>query len=185
MEARVSSELESVLRYARDEAMRTGHYGIGVDHLMLGILRLSDSRISAALTELGADPHELKEYLDAALLRDKPVPWGDAHLTGFTRGADGVLNVSVYESLNSGWPDICPEHLLLAICRTDTCNSRTYLENHGVNHDTLTEYLRTHEAFSHAEKEILPEADEISKAFSKELRKVMGVIPVKSQDIYS
>ena len=39
MEMRISDELNLIVRYAREEAMRTGSYGIGVDHLVLGILR--------------------------------------------------------------------------------------------------------------------------------------------------
>lgn len=36
MEIRISDELNDIIRYARDEAMRTGSYGIGPDHLFLG-----------------------------------------------------------------------------------------------------------------------------------------------------
>ena len=39
MEIKISDELNDIIRYARDEAMRTGSYGIGPDHLFLGILR--------------------------------------------------------------------------------------------------------------------------------------------------
>lgn len=33
MEIKISDELNSIIRYAREEAMRTGSYGIGPDHL--------------------------------------------------------------------------------------------------------------------------------------------------------
>ena len=36
MQIRISEELNTILLYARDEAMRTGSYAIGADHLMLG-----------------------------------------------------------------------------------------------------------------------------------------------------
>ena len=39
MEIKFSPELLCILNYARDEAMRTGSYGIGPDHLFLGIIR--------------------------------------------------------------------------------------------------------------------------------------------------
>lgn len=36
MEIRISGELNDIIRYAKDEAMRTGSYGIGPDHLLWG-----------------------------------------------------------------------------------------------------------------------------------------------------
>ena len=38
MEIKVSDELNGIINYSRDEAMRTGSYGIGPDHLFLGII---------------------------------------------------------------------------------------------------------------------------------------------------
>ena len=43
MEIRISDELNDIIRYAKDEAMRTGSYGIGPDHLFLGVLRHGDN----------------------------------------------------------------------------------------------------------------------------------------------
>ena len=38
MELRISDQLHSIINYSREEAMRTGCYGIAPDHLLLGIL---------------------------------------------------------------------------------------------------------------------------------------------------
>ena len=38
MEIKVTEELNRIINYAREEAMRTGSYGIGPDHLMLGLI---------------------------------------------------------------------------------------------------------------------------------------------------
>ena len=43
MEIKVSEELNFIIRYAGDEAMRTGYYAIGHDHLFLGIIRHGDN----------------------------------------------------------------------------------------------------------------------------------------------
>ena len=39
MEIKISRELNIIINFARDEAMRTGSYGISPDHLLLGIIR--------------------------------------------------------------------------------------------------------------------------------------------------
>ena len=60
MEMKISDELNLIVRYAREEAMRTGSYGIGTDHLVLGILRHADNNACRALRGLGADPEHVK-----------------------------------------------------------------------------------------------------------------------------
>jgi len=52
MEIRISDELNDIIRYARDEAMRTGSYGIGPDHLFLGVLRHGDNAAFRTVTGL-------------------------------------------------------------------------------------------------------------------------------------
>ena len=39
MQIQISDALNGIIKYAREEAMRTGSYGIGPDHLFLGIIR--------------------------------------------------------------------------------------------------------------------------------------------------
>ena len=43
MQLQVSDDLNLVIKYAREEAMRTGSYGIGPDHLFLGLIRHEDN----------------------------------------------------------------------------------------------------------------------------------------------
>jgi len=181
----VSPELESVLRYSLEEAMRTGHYGIGVDHLMLGILRLGDSEAMKALEELGINPADFKERLELKLFRDNPVPWSDKHLMGFTKGADNALNLSVYEALKWGVLQTGPEQLLLAISRSERSASKSYLDEHGSSHGILTEYFRRRGCLSAIPDATLPKAEEIASALHAQLNKVIGVIPIRTSDIYS
>ena len=49
MKMRIAEELNDIVKYAREEAMRTGSYGIGVDHLMLGLLRHAENNACRAL----------------------------------------------------------------------------------------------------------------------------------------
>ena len=53
MEIKISEELNSIINYAREEAMRTGSYGIDPDHLYLGILRHHDNAACGTLEKLG------------------------------------------------------------------------------------------------------------------------------------
>ena len=65
MEIKISDELNSIIRYAREEAMRTGSYGIGPDHLFLGMMRHSDNDACRLLAGLGVDIDEFKRFIDS------------------------------------------------------------------------------------------------------------------------
>ena len=53
MKIKFSQELLTILGYARDEAMRTGCYGIGADHIVLGLLRPRANNASRGLAACG------------------------------------------------------------------------------------------------------------------------------------
>ncbi|MFN8698251.1 MAG: Clp protease N-terminal domain-containing protein, partial [Flavobacteriales bacterium] len=43
MEAKFSPEVKDVITYSREEALRLGHGFIGVEHLLLGLIREGES----------------------------------------------------------------------------------------------------------------------------------------------
>ena len=53
MEIKISDELNNIIRYAREEAMRTGSYGIGPDHLFLGMMRQAENEACKVIVNLG------------------------------------------------------------------------------------------------------------------------------------
>ena len=63
MDIRVSGELNSIITYAREEALRTGSYGIGPDHLFLGIIRHVDNDAYRILEGLEVDMDQLKNSI--------------------------------------------------------------------------------------------------------------------------
>ena len=64
MQIQISDQLNGIIKYAREEAMRTGSYGIGPDHLFLGIIRHEDNNAFQVLQGLGVEPAELKTFID-------------------------------------------------------------------------------------------------------------------------
>ena len=67
MEISISDELNSIVNYAREEAMRTGSYGIAPDHLFLGILRHRENSATDTLKGLGIDVEEMKQFIQRIL----------------------------------------------------------------------------------------------------------------------
>ena len=119
MEIKFSQEMISVAGFAREEAMRTGHYGIDADHLMLGLLRHGDNDACRALADAGIDLDALKDDIDKSIFMDRSIPYFDMDRVNLTEGAVGVLTGAGYEALKSGTRFIAPAHLLLSILRGD------------------------------------------------------------------
>ena len=116
MEIRISEELNRIIGYAREEAMRTGNYGISPDHLFLAIIRHRDNAAAEVLSGLGVDLEEMKRSIDERLWTNEPIPYSDAESITFSRGAHNVLSMTVLEATRQMSGVATPEHLLLALC---------------------------------------------------------------------
>ena len=116
MEIRISEELNRIINYAREEAMRTGNYGISPDHLFLGIIRHRNNAAAEALAGLGVDLDDMKRSIDERLFTNEPIPFSETDAVTFSRGAHNVLSMTVLEATRLMTTVASPEHLLLALC---------------------------------------------------------------------
>ena len=142
MEIQVSDEMNRILGYSREEAMRTGAYEIGTDHLLLGLLRHSDNLACKALTSLGVDLEDFKLYVESLIFKRESVPYYQESKLRFSREARGTLNMSVLETSSMGDTETRSQHLLLAICRSTAAACKTYLEAEGINRESVASFLR-------------------------------------------
>ena len=142
MEIRISDELNDIIRYARDEAMRTGSYGIGPDHLFLGVLRHGDNAAFRTVTGLGIDADNFKRFIDSHIFTNEPIPYAESDRISFTRYAQNVLSITVLEASKQGVTEANSLHLLLALCRTTENYGQAYLRQHGVDYGRLLSYMR-------------------------------------------
>ncbi len=142
MEIRISDELNDIIRYARDEAMRTGSYGIGPDHLFLGVLRHGDNAAFRTVTGQGIDADNFKRFIDSHIFTNEPIPYAESDKISFTRYAQNVLSITVLEASKQGVTEANSLHLLLALCRTTENYGQAYLRQHGVDYGRLLSYMR-------------------------------------------
>lgn len=142
MEIRISDELNDIIRYAKDEAMRTGSYGIGPDHLFLGVLRHGDNAAFRAIVGQGIDVDGFKRFIDSHIFTNEPIPYSESDKISFTRYAQNVLSITVLEASKLGVSEAGPLHLLLALCRTTENYGQAYLRQHGVDYGRLLSYMR-------------------------------------------
>jgi len=179
MQIRVTPELSRILGYARDESMRTGHYGIGIDHLLLGVLRHGDNDACSSLRALGIDLKELRAFIDSQVFRPEGVPYYDMEKVLLTRKAHNTISMAVYEALRFGQDVTGTAHLLLAVSRTQDFSASAYMEERGVTYEALKSYMFSKGMLS-AEDSIMPDAEDIANALEAEIRSAMATSVISS-----
>ena len=141
MQLQVSEDLNLVIKYAREEAMRTGSYGIGPDHLFLGIIRQEENAAFRTLQSLGVEPADLKTFIDQRIVTGETLPYEQLDHIAFSRQSQNVLSITVMEASRLKSPLAQPQHLLLALCRTTESYGQVYLRNHGIDYGRLLAFM--------------------------------------------
>lgn len=135
---KISNEFDSIMGFAREEAMRTGCYGIGTDHLMLGLLRQPSSSAKDALKDLGVDAAACKSAIEAPLFHEHSIPFEDAEKVRLDGDAGNTVSLAIAEAIADGSDEAGAIHLLRAICKQQNCRSGEYLRSSGVNPRTIS-----------------------------------------------
>ena len=141
MEISISDELNSIINYSREEAMRTGSYGIAPDHLFLGLLRHKENSGADALVGTGADTEELKQFIDSRIFTNEHIPYSDIDKVSFSRGAQNVLSFTILEATKLRSRQAASPHLLLALMRAGSSYGCTYLKDLGIDYGTVYRYM--------------------------------------------
>ena len=141
MQLQVSEDLNRIIAYAREEAMRTGSYGIGPDHLFLGIIRHEENAAFKSLQNLGVEPADLKAFIDQRIFTNETIPYEQLDHISFSRQAQNVLSITVMEASRLKSAAARPEHLLLALCRTTESYGQVFLRSHGIDYGRLLAYM--------------------------------------------
>ena len=153
MEIRISDQLNSIINYSREEAMRTGSYGIAPDHLLLGILRHRENSAADALLGVGTDLEELKQFIDSHIFTNEHIPYSELENISFSRGAQNVLSFTILEATKVKSKEAGPQHLLLAICRAAGSYGSSYLRDTGVDYGYIFRYLDRNQMLGRGEEE--------------------------------
>jgi ATP-dependent Clp protease ATP-binding subunit ClpC len=152
MEAKFSQRVKDVLIYSREEAQRLGNDYIGLEHLMLGIIREGSGLAIKILRNLQMDVPELKKKLELSIVKHKERP-PDAENLPLIKQAERALKITYLEAKVFSSELIGTEHLLLAILKDENnLVTKTFLTS-GVHYQTVREEL----------KAILNGEDEIQK----------------------
>ena len=162
-----SRNVNAVLEISTQLAKKTGCRYIGSEHLLFGLINVSDGRASSILHEAGVDNVRYLEYFKRTIDRDLVIP-GNM----FTPRTKALLEKSIDISLKAHSGFVGTEHLLLAILlERDSC-AVTILKAMQVNVEAIDEEIA--ESLFAVSNEQEKDYDENESVFSSSLRQGAG-----------
>ena len=143
MEAKLSQNVQTAIRYSRDEAIRLKNDGIGIEHLFLGIIRLKDCSAVKMLLDQGVDISVIKNRIEKTIGQiDTDIRMREDVEIPILRQTEKIFRLSMLESNSMRCVEICTEHLILAMLKENENLVSHLLVKSGVTHDSFSEYVK-------------------------------------------
>jgi len=152
MEAKFSPRVKDVITYSREEALRNGNDYIGIEHLLLGLIREGEGLAIHIMTNLGVDLVKLKTSIEVTI-RSDVTKKRSAENIPLVKQAERVLKITYLEAKLFNSDLIGTEHLLLSILKDHDNFATKLLLQKGVDYDTVKEEIQMYQAGSRANPE--------------------------------
>ena len=133
MDAKFSPRVKDVISYSREEALRLGHDYIGVEHLLLGIIREGQGVAIKMMKSSGIDTKELRKKLESKLESGQLNEVKNSVNIPLLKQAEKVLKITYLEAKLFKSNMIGTEHLLLSILKEDNNLASSILKEFKVN----------------------------------------------------
>ncbi len=142
MEAKFSQRVKNVLTYSREEAIRLGNDHIGLEHLLLGILREGEGVAIQLLMYFGIELDQIKRTIEQAVKNpEKPAKKTDN--LPLVKQAERALKITYLEAKLFNSELIGTEHLLLAILKDEDNLVTKSFRKRGIDYESIKEELKT------------------------------------------
>ena len=142
MEAKFSQRVKNVLTYSREEAIRLRNSYIGLEHLLLGIIREGDGMAIQILNHLSIDLDELRNAIDSSARNSNKVEKAPENIP-LIKQAERALKITYLEAKLFNSELIGTEHLLLAILKDPDNLATTNLKKRGVDYQIVKEEVKS------------------------------------------
>lgn len=142
MEAKFSQKVKDVISFSKEEAMRFNHGEIGLEHLLLGLLREGDSLAVQVLKSLSVDVIMLRRVIEDNIkgqVSHQPIV--NANNIPLTQQTEKTLKITVLEAKKLQSEIIGTEHLMLSILKNKDNIAIQILNQFEVNYETFKKEL--------------------------------------------
>jgi ATP-dependent Clp protease ATP-binding subunit ClpA len=136
---RFNDRAKRVLALAQDEAIRFNHNYIGVEHLLLGLIREGEGVAARVLYSLGVDLSKARTSVEFVIGRgDTTIVPSEITLSPRTKK---VIELGIDEARKLGHSHVGTEHLLLGIVREGGSIAAGVLQSLGVQLEAVREQV--------------------------------------------
>lgn len=136
----ISAKLKMILSYSSEEAMRLGSNSLGVEHILLGILRDSQNIVIDILSSYyEINPYDIKKKIEEWLASQQDVKSSTniSHPQTLTQQTDRTLKLMYLESLQLKKEEVEPEHAVLAILKEANSGAAKTLGEFGITYENF------------------------------------------------
>lgn len=135
-----TDNLKKIIRYARESCSRLHNNYLGVEHLVLGILRAEGCTATRVLEELKIDLKGLQRAIDAEIMDIQDDKASDSELY-INKEVEKTLTAVLLEARQLKSPVAGSEHLLLAVLRNGSNIATQILHENSVSHTAATQVI--------------------------------------------
>jgi len=186
MEAKFSQRVRDVLTYSREEALRLGNDFIGIEHLLLGIIREGEGMAVRILSLLGVDLQVVRRTIEQSINNSSAA-------TGKVKSSDNIplvkqaeraLKLTYLEAKLFSSEIIGTEHLLLAMLKDEENLVTRTLNKYGIDYESVKEEVKSMHSSDEDNKPNIPPSNEFpggdsgdeeqdeSRSFSSSMKKM-------------
>ena len=132
MEAKFSPRVKDVITYSKEEAVRLNNDFIGVEHLLIGIIRLKEGMAIKILNEYQIDLEQIKLEIEDSLSQSSVNKPSTSTSIPLLKQAEKIIKMTYLEAKHFKSPIIGTEHLLLCMLRDENNVACSVLNKYGV-----------------------------------------------------
>lgn len=138
MDAKFSPRVKDVITYSREEALRLGHSYIGVEHLLLGIIREGEGTAVRILEGLHVDLERLRQTVENSIKTNRSATASQGNIP-LVKQAEKILKITYLEAKIFKSSVIGTEHLLLSILKDEDNVATRALHAFNIDYDIAKE----------------------------------------------
>ncbi len=141
MEAKFSPRVKDVINFSREEALRLGNDYIGVEHLLLGLIREGEGLAIQVLNEFNIDFNQIRHQIESYLSKSTQFSVKELTNIPLVKQAEKVLKITYLEAKLFKSSVIGTEHLLLSILKDENNIACRTLNKNGVIYENAKDEI--------------------------------------------
>ncbi len=143
MDAKFSPRVRDVITFSREEALRLGHNYIGIEHILLGLIREGEGNAIRILQRLEVDIDELRKVVEGAMEPASAMRPPDKEKITLVKQAEKMLKITFLEAKLFKSPNIDTEHLLLSMLKDEDNLATRTLHKFSVDYESVKHEVDT------------------------------------------